>query len=201
MYPGREASGVAETPFTKSGKMPTITGTVSASRIYVQTDPGGELKQYYEIDPKNSWMIAAPKRICRWWCPAGKIARWEIFLLRTASRELQPTTVREVLNIYLSRRWYTRNPAKGVGFFQIGGGIAGVSDLRVPMLHQDLEREGIPFWKLLLPDQRLHHQLRSYSGAVRMRNHLGKLSRYAKYIIESDATIVAPLMFAYILDM
>jgi deoxyhypusine synthase len=71
------------------------------------------------------------------------------------------------------------------------------------MLHQDLERDGVPFWSYFCQISDSTTSYGSYSGAVpNEKITWGKLSiDTPKYIIESDATIVAPLMFAYILDM
>ena len=100
--------------------------------------------------------------------------------------------------------WYTETTAKTpLGFFQIGGGIAGDFPICVvPMLHQDLQRDQRAALGLLLPDQRLDHQLRLlFRRGAERKNHLGQARREdtPKFIIESDATIVAPLIFAYVL--
>jgi deoxyhypusine synthase len=41
---------------------------------------GGELEQYYEIDPKDSWMIAAAEKNLPIVVPAGKTVQWVTFL-------------------------------------------------------------------------------------------------------------------------
>jgi len=46
----------------------------------------GVLEQYYEIDPKNSWMLAAAEKNLPIVVPGWKIPPWEIFLLLTASK-------------------------------------------------------------------------------------------------------------------
>jgi deoxyhypusine synthase len=47
----------------------------------------GELEQYYEIDPKNSWMLAAAhSAICLLLCLVGKTVPWEISLLPMSSK-------------------------------------------------------------------------------------------------------------------
>ena len=91
---------------------------------------------------------------------------------------------------------------KGVGFFQIGGGIAGDFPICVvPMLYQDMEMENIPFWSYFCQISDSTTSYGSYSGAVpNEKITWGKLDIHTpKFIVESDATIVAPLMFAYIL--
>ena len=89
-----------------------------------------------------------------------------------------------------------------IGFFQIGGGIAGDFPICVvPMLHQDLRREGVPLWAYFCQISDSTTSLGSYSGAVpNEKITWGKLAEDTpSFIIESDATIVAPLVFAYVL--
>lgn len=165
----------------------------------------GVLEQYYEIDPKNSWMLAAAEKNLPIIVPG-----WEdstlgnIFASYCITGELQPSTVKSGIEymMYLAD-WYTKNSGtEGIGFFQIGGGIAGDFPICVvPMLHQDLERDGIPFWSYFCQISDSTTSYGSYSGAVpNEKITWGKLNiDTPKFIIESDATIVAPLMFAYIL--
>ena len=83
-----------------------------------------------------------------------------------------------------------------IGFFQIGGGIAGDFPICVvPMLEQDLSI-GHPALGLLLPNQRFDDQFWLLFGAVpNEKITWGKLAMDTpKFIIESDATIVAPLI-------
>jgi deoxyhypusine synthase len=87
--------------------------------------------------------------------------------------------------------WYPTAARSGVGFFQIGGGIAGDFPICVvPMIEQDLRRE-VPEVELLLPDQRLHHQLRLLLGrGAEREDHLGQARQHTpSFMIESDATI------------
>jgi deoxyhypusine synthase len=89
-----------------------------------------------------------------------------------------------------------------LGMFQIGGGIAGDFPICVvPMLHQDLGREGVPLWGYFCQISDSTTSYGSYSGAVpNEKITWGKLGiDTPKHIIESDATIVAPLVFAYLL--
>ena len=74
-------------------------------------------------------------------------------------------------------------------------------DLRRAADHAGPARE-VPAVGLLLPDFRQHHFVRLVQrrGAQR-KNHLGKTGsrNTPRFVIESDASIVAPLMFAYVL--
>jgi deoxyhypusine synthase len=98
--------------------------------------------------------------------------------------------------------FYRETTAKGsLGMFQIGGGIAGDFPICVvPMLHQDMGIEA-PLWGYFCQISDSTTSYGSYSGAVpNEKITWGKLGiKTPKYIIESDATIVAPLVFSYIL--
>jgi deoxyhypusine synthase len=99
--------------------------------------------------------------------------------------------------------WYREAaPKSSVGFFQIGGGIAGDFPICVvPMLHQDLEMTEVPLWGYFAQISDSTTSYGSYSGAVpNEKITWGKLGvETPKFVIESDATIVAPLIFAYLL--
>jgi deoxyhypusine synthase len=166
----------------------------------------GVLEQYYQIDPKNSWMVAAAEKNLPIVVPGWEDSTMgNIFASYCVTGELKPTTVRGGIE-YMTwlADFYTREAQPdGIGFFQIGGGIAGDFPICVvPMLHQDLERENVPFWSYFCQISDSTTSYGSYSGAVpNEKITWGKLDLKApKFIIESDATIVAPLIFAYILD-
>src|ERR1700709_473415 len=110
----------------------------------------GVLEQYYEIDPKNSWMLAAAEKNIPIVVPGWEDSTMgNIFASYCITGEFKPTTVRGGIE-YMTflADWYTKNSGtEGIGFFQIGGGIAGDFPICVvPMLHQDLERDNIPYW-------------------------------------------------------
>ena len=166
---------------------------------------GGDLKQYYQIDPKDSWLLAAAEKNLPLIVPG-----WEdstlgnVFASYCITGELKPTTIRSGIEymIFLAD-WYTQNcKGKGIGFYQIGGGIAGDFPICVvPMLIQDLKRKDTPFWSYFCQISDSTTSYGSYSGAVpNEKITWGKLSpETPRFVIESDASIVAPLMFAYIL--
>ena len=165
----------------------------------------GVLEQYYEIDPKNSWMIAAAEKNLPIVVPGWEDSTMgNIFASYCIKGELKPTTMKSGIEYMMwLADWYPKNCAgKGIGFFQIGGGIAGDFPICVvPMLDQDLEVENVPFWSYFCQISDSTTSYGSYSGAVpNEKITWGKLDiNTPKFIVESDATIVAPLMFAYIL--
>lgn len=165
----------------------------------------GKLKEYYEIDPKNSWMLAAAEKHLPIIVPGWEDSTMgNIFASYCVKGELQPSTTKSGIE-YMTwlADWYTQNTKDaGIGFFQIGGGIAGDFPICVvPMLYQDLEREETPFWSYFCQISDSTTSYGSYSGAVpNEKITWGKLDvNTPKFIIESDATIVAPLIFAYLL--
>jgi deoxyhypusine synthase len=166
----------------------------------------GSLEQYYQIDPKDSWMMAAAE--CRlpifvpgWedstlgnvfaaWCINGTVAN--------------PTTIRGGLEYMIElTAWYQKvSAARSIGFFQIGGGIAGDFPICVvPMLSQDLRVPDVRLWGYFCQISDSTTSYGSYSGAVpNEKITWGKLGADTpSFIIESDATIVAPLIFAKVL--
>jgi deoxyhypusine synthase len=98
--------------------------------------------------------------------------------------------------------WYKATTAKSsVGFFQIGGGIAGDFPICVvPLIEQDL-REAVRKWGYFCQISDSTTSYGSYSGAVpNEKITWGKLEiDTPRFVIESDASIIAPLMFAHIL--
>ena len=166
----------------------------------------GALESYYQIDPKDSWVVAA----CEHQIPIV-VPGWEDSTLGNmfASHCIRGTFDAQLIKSGIEYMmwladWYTKNASgSGVGFFQIGGGIAGDFPICVvPMLHQDLQRENVPVWSYFCQISDSTTSYGSYSGAVpNEKITWGKLAvDTPKFIIESDASIVAPLIFGYILE-
>jgi deoxyhypusine synthase len=165
----------------------------------------GVLEQYYEIDAKDSWMVAAAQKNL-----PIVVGGWEdstmgnIFASYVIKNQLKASTAKSGIEymVWLAD-WYRNNSSgKGVGFFQIGGGIAGDFPICVvPMMYQDLEWHDVPFWSYFCQISDSTTSFGSYSGAVpNEKITWGKLGiDTPKYIVESDATIVVPLIFAYLL--
>ncbi len=166
----------------------------------------GALEEHYQIDPKNSWLVAAAEKNLPIIVPG-----WEdsttgnMFAAHCITGELKNVhTVKTGIEymMYLAELYTETAPEHSIGFFQIGGGIAGDFPICVvPMLHQDLRRDGVPMWGYFCQISDSTTSYGSYSGAVpNEKITWGKLSAETpKFIVESDATIVAPLMFALIL--
>jgi deoxyhypusine synthase len=167
----------------------------------------GQLEQYYEIDPKDSWVLAAAQKKVPIVVPGWEDSTMgNIFASYCIKGELKPSIMKSGIEYMMwLTEWYRANSAgKGVGFFQIGGGIAGDFPICVvPMMYQDLEWHDVPFWAYFCQISDSTTSYGSYSGAVpNEKITWGKLSPDTpRFIVESDATIVAPLIFAYILGL
>ena len=166
----------------------------------------GKLDGSFQIDRKDSWLYAA----CELDLPIF-VPGWEdstlgnIFAAHVINGDIANVhTVRSGIE-YMIRlaHWYRRISSEAsIGFFQIGGGIAGDFPICVvPMLRQDLLMQDIPRWGYFCQISDSTTSYGSYSGAVpNEKITWGKLSAETpKYIIESDASIVAPLVFASVL--
>lgn len=169
----------------------------------------GDLEQYYQIDPKNSWMLEAAKKNLPIFVPGwedstlGNIYSGHVISGDIKNVHTMKTGIQYMIEL---ADWYTKTAKteSTIGFFQIGGGIAGDFPICVvPMLHQDLQRTGVPLWGYFAQISDSTTSYGSYSGAVpNEKITWGKLGiDTPKYVIESDATIVAPLIFAMVLDM
>jgi len=166
-----------------------------------------KLEQFYQIDPQDSWMVAASEKNLPIFVPG-----WEdstlgnIFASHCITGEIKNIhTVRTGIEyMMVLADWYEKTATKNpVGFFQIGGGIAGDFTICVvPMMRQDLQKKNIPLWNYFCQISDSTTSYGSYSGAVpNEKITWEKLSPESpKFIIESDATIVAPLIFAYLLE-
>jgi len=172
---------------------------------------GGKLKASYQIDPKNSWLLAASEKNLPIWVPG-----WEdstlgnMYTGHCISGDVKNVhTVRTGIEyMQVLADWYTktaktlRSGEGSIGFFQIAGGIAGDFPICVvPMLHQDLQRPEVPLWGYFCQISDSTTSYGSYSGAVpNEKITWGKLgAKTPSFIVESDATIVAPLIFAWVL--
>lgn len=165
-----------------------------------------ELKSTFQIDPANSWLVAAKEKNLPMFVPG-----WEdstlgnMYSAHCIEGDVKNVhTVRSGIEYMISlANWYAPTSKKSsIGFFQIGGGIAGDFPICVvPMLHQDLRRDDVPLWGYFCQISDSTTSYGSYSGAVpNEKITWGKLGeKTPKFVIESDATIVAPLIFAKVL--
>jgi deoxyhypusine synthase len=164
------------------------------------------LVKSFQIDKRDSWLYAAMEKNLPMFVPG-----WEDSTLGNmyaghciAGDVKNVHTVRTGIEYMMSLAdWYTKtSKSASIGFFQIGGGIAGDFPICVvPMLRQDLEREDTPLWGYFCQISDSTTSYGSYSGAIpNEKITWEKLSiDTPKFVIESDASIVAPLIFAAVL--
>ena len=169
----------------------------------VLKDP--ETQKSFQVPLKNSWLYAAMEKNLPIFTPG-----WEDSTLGNMyaaanidGRIKKVETVEHGIRVMIRlAQWYSEVSVRSaIGFFQVGGGIAGDFPICVvPMLHQDLERE-VPKWGYFCQISDSTTSYGSYSGAGPSEKITwGKLSMDTPmFVIEADATIVAPLMFAYVL--
>jgi len=166
----------------------------------------GLFTAHAQIDPKHSWMLAAAEKnlpmVVPGWEDSTLGNMYASFCMRGEVKNVH--TVKTGIEYMTSlAEWYMKTAeTSSIGFFQIGGGIAGDFPICVvPMIRQDLEKDDIRLWGYFCQISDSTTSYGSYSGAVpNEKITWGKLSvDTPSYIVESDATIVAPLMFAHIL--
>ncbi|HEY8515102.1 MAG TPA: deoxyhypusine synthase family protein [Candidatus Binatia bacterium] len=168
----------------------------------------GKLESSYQIDPKDSWLLAAAERDLPIFVPGwedstlGNVYAAHCIEGNIRSVHTVKTGIEAMMELV---RWYTEESSRtprGIGFFQIGGGIAGDFPICVvPLLREDLRRRETPLWAYFCQIGDSTTSYGSYSGAVpNEKITWGKLSiDTPRFMIESDASIVAPLIFGYVL--
>lgn len=169
----------------------------------------GELEQYYQIDPQNSWMLAAWEKKIPVWSPGwedsttGNMFAANVLQGKVPHHQCVKSGTEQFAQLI---SWYLENDGEAegkpsVGFFQIGGGIAGdFAICAVPSIIQDMQRD-CPFWGYFAQITDAATSYGGYSGAPpNEKITWGKLDvDTPRFFINSDASIVAPLMFAYVL--
>ncbi|MEQ9460239.1 MAG: deoxyhypusine synthase family protein [Phycisphaeraceae bacterium] len=167
----------------------------------------GELEDHYQMPVEDSWMVAAAEKNLPIYTPG-----WEdsttgnFFVALSIQRKIKshrPVRTGSEQMQHLAG-WYQQNASSGpgIGFFQVGGGIAGDFPICVvPMLTQDLKLDDTPLWGYFCQISDAVTSYGGYSGAEpNEKITWGKLhTSTPKFSIQSDATIVAPMIFAYVL--
>lgn len=166
----------------------------------------GGMKEQYEIDPKNSWMLAAAEKNLPIVVPGWEdSSAGNMFVAAVMRGEVDFSIMKSGPEYFKwLAEWYPKNAkSPGIGFFQVGGGIAGDFPICVvPFLSQEMKQKDTPVWAYFCQVSDSTTSYGSYSGAVpNEKITWGKLAvNTPKFIVESDATIVVPLIFAYVLN-
>ncbi len=169
----------------------------------------GEIAEHYQIDPRNSWLLAALEKDIPVYSPGwedsttGNMFAANVLTGKVPHHQCCRTGTEQFAHLI---QWYRANHGAGsgspsVGFFQIGGGIAGdFAICAVPSIIQDMQEE-VPFWGYFCQITDADPSYGGYSGAMpNEKITWGKLDADTpKFLVKSDATIVAPLIFGYLL--
>ncbi len=152
---------------------------------------------------KSSWLIAAKEMNIPLLVPG-----WEdstlgnLFAAACIRGDLSIEMVRTGIDYMVGfANWY-RSQTKPVGFLQVGGGIAGDFPICVvPMLNQDLGAK-VPLWSWYGQISESSTSYGGYSGAPpNEKITWGKIGiDTPRFVIESDATIVLPLILTCLLE-
>lgn len=173
--------------------------------IFFQLFESKVLEPHFRIDPKNSWMLAAYEKGIPVYSPGfedstlGNIFTARVMEKKIKSHHAIRTGTEQMEHLV---RWYEKTDAAApIGFFQIGGGIAGdFAICSVPLLIQDLKKD-VRLWQYFAQISDSTTSYGSYSGAVPNE----KITWYKlgaetpRFMINSDASVIAPLIFAYVL--
>ena len=172
--------------------------------LFYELIRSGKCQRSYEIDQKDSWLIAAAEANLPIWTPGWEDSTCANMLVAAHMKgELASMPVKSGCEQMAELcRWYQTVHEEGVGFFQIGGGIAGDFPIcAVPLLRQDMEIDVRP-WQYFCQISEAATSYGGYSGAPPAEKITwGKITETTpSFVIESDATIVFPLIASYVLN-
>lgn len=175
--------------------------------IYSLLDEG-EIQKYFKGPIENSWVVAAWEKGIPVYTPGWEDSTMgNMFAARVYEGKIKTHNVVRTGTEQMEHlaRWYIKTTKETtVGFFQIGGGIAGdFAICVVPMIIQDLKVKTATLWSYFAQISDSATSYGSYSGAV--PNEKITWFKIApetpRFMIQSDATLVAPLIFSYVLGM
>src|SRR5690606_22601631 len=131
----------------------------------------GKLESEYQIDPRNSWVLAAAEKDLPIFVPGWEDSTlgniYTSHVIRGDVKNVHTVRTGIEYMIRLSEWYMATAPQSSVGFFQIGGGIARDFPIYVvPMLEQDLQMESVPLWGYFCQISVSSTSYGSYSGAV-----------------------------------
>jgi deoxyhypusine synthase len=160
---------------------------------------------FYQILPEDegSWLCAAREMDIPIFTPGwADSTMGTIFSARLIDGTLQDSSVitNDLDRMTQLADWY-RSQNTPLGFLQVGGGIAGdFAICVVPMLRQDL-MEDVPTWSWFAQISESRPSYGGYSGAPpNEKISWQKLGpETPRFVIESDASIVLPLLLQYLL--
>ena len=162
-------------------------------------------KKHYQGNPEECWLLAAAKAKLPMVVPGHEDSTFgNIFASHVKFDECSASIVKSGIE-YMANLYDDSNvlsKGKGVGFFQIGGGISGDFPICVvPSIKYDLQQPVKP-WAYFCQISDSTTSYGSYSGATpNEKITWDKLTeKTPMFVIESDATIVAPLILSALLE-
>ena len=159
----------------------------------------------YEGDPEACWLLAAARARLPIVVPGYEDSTFgNIFASYVKSGECSASIAKSGIEYmaYFYDRYRELSAGAGVGFFQIGGGIAGDFPICVvPSIKYDLG-ESVEPWAYFCQISDSTTSYGSYSGATpNEKITWDKLTAQTPmFVIESDATIVAPIVLRALLE-
>ena len=159
----------------------------------------------YEGQPNECWLLEAAKANIPIVVPGYEDSTFgNIFASHVKLGECSPSIVKSGIE-YMANfydQYQELSSGEGIGFFQIGGGIAGDFPICVvPSIKYDLEKEVKP-WAYFCQISDSTTSYGSYSGATpNEKITWDKLTKDTPmFVIESDATIVVPLILEALME-
>lgn len=162
-------------------------------------------KKLYEGSPEECWLLAAAENNLPIVVPGYEDSTFgNIFASHVKTGECDPSIVKSGIEYMATFYDQYKILSEGgeIGFFQIGGGIAGDFPICVvPSIKYDLRQEVKP-WAYFCQISDSTTSYGSYSGATpNEKITWDKLTpETPMFVIESDATIVAPLILTALLE-
>lgn len=165
----------------------------------------GVLKEHYQVPLEDSWVYAAWQKKIPIYSPGWEDCSTSNSFVAWMRKGL---ITQDVIRTGLEQMdklldWYEENDkTSSIGFFQIGGGIAGdFSICSVPILAIDFPEKKNKLWGYFCQISDSTTSYGSYSGAIpNEKISWVKLDpNTPRFFINSDATVIAPLIFGYVL--
>lgn len=204
--PEDEAFRVVEKQIVPTWKKATEDGTRKFWHEYFYDLIKSVDKKNHEGKADECWLLAAAENNIPIVVPGHEDSTFgNIFASYVKNKECSPNIVKSGIE-YMAEfydQYQELSKGEGVGFFQIGGGISGDFPICVvPSLKYDMQIADVKPWAYFCQISDSTTSYGSYSGATpNEKITWDKLTKDTPmFVIESDATIVSPLMLTALLE-
>ncbi len=204
--PEDEAFRVVEKQIVPTWKKATADGTRAFWHEYFYDLIKGVEEEKHEGSKDECWLLAAAENNIPIVVPGHEDSTFgNIFASYVKNGECSPNIVKSGIEYMAAFYDQYQELAKGegVGFFQIGGGISGDFPICVvPSLKYDMQIDNVKPWAYFCQISDSTTSYGSYSGATpNEKITWDKLTKDTPmFVIESDATIVVPLILTALLE-